>query len=128
MLQFLVFDRSGPAHGARAARAATPWPRSRRANRALLELALPVSRRWNLFLYGSVAEIEYDGPSAGFFGVPEAREDTLATATASVVFTTHTHGYFTSRYAWIDRDVDPSSMAGVEYDRHIVSTGYTWHW
>ena len=96
----------------------------RDAGEALIELALPVARRWVLFFDGRYAREEYADESAAFFFIPEPREDRWASA----VFSVSLHSYLTLRYACIDRDVDPDLVLPLSYERRIATVGMTWHW
>ena len=91
----------------------------------LAEIALPLTRRWRLFLYGSRSEDDYDPASVMVFGTE--REDDHTEFNATAVAQLGQKAYVTLRYQWVDHDVDPASSL-LSYDRRIASGGITWYW
>ncbi len=91
----------------------------------LAEVALPVSRRWTFFFYGSRSEDDYSSESQIIYGTE--REDDRTALIGTGVLAIGSRAYVTLRYGWIDHEVDPDS-AQLSYDRRIASAGMTWYW
>lgn len=90
------------------------------------ELALPLSRRCNLFLMGAHRKDDYFPQSALFYGLSQPRGDETVDAAAKLTVSVTRHSYLTFRYGYTDRDSTGLSFA--TYDRRVSTFGFTSQW
>lgn len=91
----------------------------------VVDTTQPIGKRWSLFFRGAFARERYDESPSTFFD----RDVDHLEASAAVVYAFVNHFYWTLRYQWEDRKVDPDSFqAAFGYERQIASTAMTFWW